>query len=541
LPLRLRGRLAYFTPVGWISQLFLCCKKVLYWGSRMNPAVTTEKQRTSFTWHTVAVGVLLFLGTVLRLRQYLTGRSLWADEAMLALNVVNRGVAGLFRQLDYDQGAPIGFLLVEKIFNSILGPGEFALRLFPLLVGLFCLGLFYLLLRRTTGHAGLLTAMALFAFNPRLIYYSSEVKQYILDVAVTILLLLLVAPLFGASPGKKDYAWLGLAGLAALWFSHPSLFVLAGIGLSLVILAVKRRDVSGLKWVLGMGVAWLLNVAFLYLLVLNDLRQNAYMREYWQGAFLPWPPSSDPGWFARAIEQSISVQFGIPYAVLFVFALMLVGWILLFLQNRSYAVAFGGIALITLIASGLQLYPVFERMVLFLVPIGLILLGKTVEVLYQRLQRYQLVGAISGLILAGFLLYGPVVTSLQSFVAPKYFEHIRPAMEHLRESWKDGDALYVSYGALPAFRYYAPFYGLENISYESGQREDYPKPENILRQLGSFMGSPRVWVLLSHVYEEGDFNERDYLLAYLDQIGKQRREFRMPGTSVFLYLYDLRE
>jgi hypothetical protein len=180
-------------------------------------------------------------------------------------------------------------------------------------------------------------------------------------------------------------------------------------------------------------------------------------------------------------------------------------------------------------------------MVLFLVPIGLILLGKTVEALYQRLQQYQLVGAIPALILAGFLLYGPVVTSLQSFVAPKYFEHIRPAMEHLRDSWKDGDALYVSSGALPAFRYYAPFFGLENISYEFGQREDYRKPENILRQLDSFQGQPRVWILLSHVYEEGDFNERDYLLAYLDQIGKQRREFRMPGTSVFLYLYDLME
>jgi hypothetical protein len=220
---------------------------------------------------------------------------------------------------------------------------------------------------------------------------------------------------------------------------------------------------------------------------------------------------------------------------------MLVGWILLFLQNQGYAITFAGIVLVTLVASGLQLYPVFERMILFLVPIGLILLGKTVEALYQRLQHYRPIGAIPALILAGFLFYGPVVTSLQSFVAPKYFEHIRPTMEHLRDSWKDGDALYVSYGALPAFRYYSPFYGLADISYEFGQRQDYQKPESILSQLDSFKRQPRVWILLSHVYEEGDINERDYLLAYLDQIGKQRREFRTPGTSVYLYLYDLRD
>ena len=458
---------------------------------------------------------------------------------MLALNIVNRGFAGMFQPLDYDQGAPIGFLLVEKLFNAILGRNELALRLFPLLVGLLSLGLFYLLLRRVTGQAGLLTAMALFAFNPRLIYYSSEVKQYIVDVAVTILLLWIAEPVFRPSARKKDFALLGLTGLIALWFSHPALFVLAGIGLALVIVTLKRRDFSGLRLVLGLGILWLLSIAFLYLLILKDLSQNDYMREYWQGAFLPVPPWSDPGWFGRAIGQNISIQFGIPYAVFFVFALMLAGWVILFIQNRGYAIALACILLFTLIAAALQLYPVFERMVLFLVPVGLILLGKTVVALHQSLHRYRFAGAIPVLLLAGFLLYGPVVTSLQSFIEPKYFEHIRPIMENLRDSWKDGDGLYVSYGALPAFRYYVPFYGLENIPYESGRREDYRNPQTILSQFDSLNGQPRVWILLSHVYEKGDFNEKDFILNHLDQIGQLRREFRAPGTSVFLYLYDL--
>jgi hypothetical protein len=386
----------------------------------------------------------------------------------------------------------------------------------------------------------LLTALALFAFNPRLVYYSSEVKQYIIDVAVTVALLLLAAPVLDTSPRKKDFAWLGLAGLIALWFSHPALFVLAGIGLALVIMYLQRRDYSSLRLVLGMGILWILEIGCLYLLILKDLSQNPYMREYWQGAFLPVPPWSDPGWLARAIDQNISLQLGIPYAVFFVFALMLAGWGLLFLQNRGYAMILACILLFTMVAAALQLYPVFERMVLFLVPVGLILLGKTVEALYQRLQEFRLAGRISGLLLAGFLLYGPVVTSIQSFVEPKYFEHIRPTMEHLRDSWKDGDALYVSYGALPAFRFYAPFYELESISYASGRREDYRNTQDILSQLEAFEGQPRLWVLFSHVYEKGEFNEREYILNHLDQIGEQRRNFRLPGTSVYLYLYDLR-
>jgi uncharacterized membrane protein len=476
---------------------------------------------------------------VLRLRQYLTGRSLWVDEAMLALNIVERTFAGMFQPLDYDQGAPIGFLLVEKVANTILGKHELVLRMFPLLVGLVSLGLFYRLLKRTSSGVGLLLALALFVFNPRLIYYSSEVKQYIVDIGVTVGLLLIAAPVFHASPRKKDFAWLALAGIVALWFSHPALFVLAGIGLALLLLTLQRRDGASMRLVIITGVIWALNIAFLYLLILKDLSQNTYMKEYWQGAFLPIPPWSDPGWFAKALDENIGIQFGIPYAVYVVLFLMLVGWVMLWFQQRGYAIAFAGMVLATLVASALRLYPVFERMILFLVPVGLLLIGKAVDVLHQRARRFHVFGMVSLLFLAIYLLYGPVVTSLQNFFEPKYFEHIRPSMETLREAWKDDDALYVSNGAVPAFRFYAPFYGLENISYKFGEREDYRNLQAILSRLDSFKGQPRVWVLFSHVYEKEEFNERDFILKYLNENGKKKREVRVPGTSVFLYLYDL--
>src|SRR5215207_10136870 len=205
---------------------------------RMKPSIASHASKSSVPWEKVIASLLILLGAVLRLRQYLIGRSLWSDEAMLALNIVDRSFAGMFQPLDYDQGAPIGFLLVEKMVNSVLGKDVLALRVFPLLVGLIALWLFYLLLKRITSGAGLLIALTLFAFNPRLIYYSSEVKQYILDVAVTIVLLLLAAPVLQDSYRKRDFIWLMLGGLSGLWFSHPALFVLAGIGLTLAITSI---------------------------------------------------------------------------------------------------------------------------------------------------------------------------------------------------------------------------------------------------------------------------------------------------------------
>ena len=139
-----------------------------------------KKSRSAFSWERFTVGVILLLGLLMRLKQYLIGRSLWLDEAMLALNIVNRDFVGLFQPLDYDQGAPVGFLLVEKTLNVLFGDHEFVLRFFPFIAGLAALGLFYVLLRQTTSGIGLWTGLALFATGSELIYYSSEMKQYMI-------------------------------------------------------------------------------------------------------------------------------------------------------------------------------------------------------------------------------------------------------------------------------------------------------------------------------------------------------------------------
>jgi len=500
----------------------------------------------------VLTGLILLAGVLLRLRQYLTGRSLWLDEAMLALNIVNRDYVSLFKPLDYDQGAPIGFLLVEKTFNLVLGRNELSLRLFPLLIGLVSLWMFYLLLKQITSGVGLWVALALFAFNPRLIYYSSEVKQYIVDVAVTIGLLLVAAPLFEIKrPGRpppedlpgsgKGFIRLGLAGFFALWFSHPALFVLAGIEITLVILYLRKRDLSSLWLIIAMGALWLANLGLLYFTTLQGLTRNGTLLDYWDISFVPSPLWSDVGWFARSFRANVAVEFGINDAAGLVFGLMLVGWIALFLEKRSYASALVLTLLFALIASSLRLYPLIGRLIQFLVPLGLLLIGKALEVFHRWIKPRPLLAVIVPLMLSGYLLYNPFTISLEYLIKPKYSEHIRPTLEYFRSAWREGDAMYISYGAVPAFRFYAPAYGLEEIRYEAGLYTDYTDPPRILQRLDSLRGQQRVWILISHVYEQGDFSEKDFLTSYLDQIGSKKREFREPGTSVYLYLYDLSE
>ena len=138
-----------------------------------------------------------------------------------------------------------------------------------------------------------------------------------------------------------------------------------------------------------------------------------------------------------------------------------------------------------------------------------------------------------------YLLFAPVTESVDNFINPKFYEHIRPAMAALSENWQEGDVLFVSNGAVPAFRFYAERYGLGDVPYQTSEASDYLEPGKILSHIKPLDGNARVWVLITHVYEKNDFNEKDYLLNYLDTIGSKKREFPSGGTSVYLFLYDL--
>ena len=80
--------------------------------------------------------LLLALGAGLRIGLFLGNRSLWIDEARLALNILHKGPRELLGPLEAGQAAPPGFLLLVKASEQIFGGGEPALRLVPLLWGL---------------------------------------------------------------------------------------------------------------------------------------------------------------------------------------------------------------------------------------------------------------------------------------------------------------------------------------------------------------------------------------------------------------------
>ena len=72
-------------------------------------------------WACLAV---VMAGAALRIPHWLAGRSLWQDEAYLAVSVLTRDLLGLARPLELNQSAPYLFLAATDLLTRLLGDGE---------------------------------------------------------------------------------------------------------------------------------------------------------------------------------------------------------------------------------------------------------------------------------------------------------------------------------------------------------------------------------------------------------------------------------
>src|SRR6185437_5835665 len=77
--------------------------------------------------------VLIGIGIVLRLSDYLANRGYFLDEAALVGNISGKPIFGVFSTLGGDQLAPPGFLVVERFISGLVSNTSFGLRLLPLI------------------------------------------------------------------------------------------------------------------------------------------------------------------------------------------------------------------------------------------------------------------------------------------------------------------------------------------------------------------------------------------------------------------------
>lgn len=496
----------------------------------------------------VAWGLIL-VGAALRFLVFAQNRSLWLDESSLALNIVHRSFGGLFKPLDFDQGAPLGYLLLAKGACALLGNTEHALRLVALVASVISLPLFYLVARRFLSPVNAVAALALYCFCPTLVRYAAEVKQYASDATIALLLLWILIRIYDRPRTVGRLLPLGLIGAVAIWFSHPAVFILAAAFMVLVLtpspagegVADGRPTRSSLAGLILIAVIWAVSFGVSYFVFLRGLAHNPVMRSYWAADYPPFRPSVNTvNWYFRTLLATFRNPAGVGMAGLAA-AVALVGARRLFRLNRPAFLALVLPLAVTFVAAALHGYPFRGRLLLFTLPFVVLLIAAGLDAM--RLAMAPL-GTLCAVLLVLYTARGAAILLGTSHPDPEYPDlprraEVRPMTAYLAAHYQPGDAIFV-YTDRPYLFYAekfekiarAPWALIRPTSYDF-EGEDWEGRERALDQVRNHR---RAWVLLSHVYSpEGD-DQLAGETALIDMIGKRVDSATAPGVA--LYLYD---
>ncbi len=462
--------------------------------------------------------VAVALGVGLRVQAFARGPSFWIDEAMLALNVVHKPIPELLRPLDLNQGAPVGYLVASKLMMRGFGDSEATFRALSLVAGLAGLLIFARFTHAALPEGAARLGTSLFALSPYLVSYSAEFKQYELDAALAIGLVHAARPVWLGTATMGRQVWLAVAGMLAVWFSHPAVFVLAGVGVAIGVEALRsgeRRVVAGRAL---LGAAWAASFAVCWLGFTRKLGMNPYLLDYWAGQFAPLPPTrpGDFAWIAHHCLQLFdkpggfaSGDFGAGGLAAFCWCL---GVAALRKEERPLLIALTLPLLLVFLASGLKKYPFAGRLMLFAVPLLLVLVARGAAVLMERIRGLSL--ALPTLVV-GLLLLPGVADCWWHVKQPLHAEEAREVVRQLEGLHAPGEPVYVYYGAVPAFAYYAWPGPIPREDVTLGVENRGGDPRRFLDEFRPLLVEPRVWVVLAHRQQ----SEEAAIRAYLDAAG----------------------
>ena len=361
----------------------------------------------------LAVPAIIVLALALRLTHYLLNPSLSNDEASLALNLIHRSYTSLFERLDFNQAGPPGFLLLQKLLSDVFGTSPYSLRFAPLLAGVVSCLLIHRVTARVAGPLPALIALTMFALSYPMITYAATNKQYALDVLVVLALYAMAIDLPGTLHARET-ALFALVGMAAVFLSHPAVFVVATIWSVLSV-----RNAAAHRWaevgkLAAIGVAWIGSFAIAY------LATRASIEQIQESVPIAW---ERPAAALRTLAGTVRYLLGIPTfapevrgtLTCIAIILSLIGIGVLARRSLSLTVM---LIMPTILATGavlVGLYPNFARTFLFIMPSVMVLIasgsGYLVSPHRRRIIR-------SGGVIALALLVGAVAFKTVSDLRP---------------------------------------------------------------------------------------------------------------------------
>ena len=505
---------------------------------QVDSSIRTIFNKLSFSqW----AGLIMLIGVFLRTRQYLYNRSLWLDELMLGINIVEKDFTQLLGVLEYEQMAPIGYLMFSKASVLLFGTGELALRFIPMIAGLGSIFFVYKMLKESGNKLIILLGIFLFVFSFRQSYYSSEVKQYSWDVLAVALAYAYYLPKNYLNGNYGRILLTALLGAFVIWFSHTVIFILLGLGLYHSILLLKEWDFTKALKLCLVGIIWVTSFLVHYVGFISkdpsiEGKQDVFRKEM---AFAPFPPSSlgDISWYNTSINDLFEYSTGIIYAGSFLLIILIIGvfyWAYMKKDLIWLPLLFP--IVFVYLAAIIELYPFAGRLWLFLAPPVIFLVCSGCQAIKETSQKR----FIPTLIIIS-LVVPPILLSFLFLVKPQEEEEVKQVLAVFKEQYQEGDILFYSYNSSPVIRYYKNDFIPETTevmmsSYEKVgdyyDRDDLSKFDRDIRELDQLGG--RVWMLFSHDF----WGEEEYIVSKAKDKATLEGEKQAKNASIYLFNFD---
>jgi len=472
------------------------------------------------------VAAVLAIGLLLRVTQYWACRSLWLDEASLALNFFDGGFQKMMSPFDNHQAAPVGFNLLSAGMVRLAGLSEWSLRFLPLVAGIAAVFVFWRLSRRWLRGGALVFTNYAFAISSSLVYYSNEFKPYILDVLLGLVLLSSVLAWWEDGKPRARLVWLAVTGVVAVWFSFPIVFVMAGVGGAVLLACLRERTMPSLPGFVAVVAAWLVAFGCQYVFFAQHVAAMDDLTNYWreEGAFMPFPPweRSHGGitWFTGSFFDYFHAVAGLHHSRNILQFIFLCG--VAELVRRRALLRLGallGPIGFALVASAMERYPFQGRLVLFTVPFALLICGAGMEALLERLRRPVLCCA-----LVGIALFSPSAYSLPLLWRPAKVEEVRPLAAFLQREAGAQDVIFV-FKDNSSFALYARLLGLRQTTVPFAEQDVAATLPRIAQELA---GGRRCWLVISHVTAA----ERATVFAEMNRVSRPRLVSQQVGAEL---------
>lgn len=401
----------------------------------------------------VIAGLIILLGIVFRLVMFFQNRNLIIDEANVVRNIYERGFMDLLKPLSYEQYAPPVYLWILEGFSYIFGYSEQAMRLEALLCGIGALFVFWWFLRRIMPASSLWLPLGLFCFAPIVIKYSAEVKQYGPDafIAISLACIALKMDFLKMARSRFVVGWI-IVGSLAIWSSQPSVFILASIGFYYFIPCVQQKKWHLIPALLLIGVVWLAQFGIYYELILKSQINSDYLQNYHRDYFLFATPTSAEEWRHNwmRLEEILHNTAGYnTYSFCGAIFFIVLGAFALLRKSLALFALIAFPVLFTLVAAALNQFSLIERVIVFILPFTMTLLGYG----FAQLMLVQF-----RLLQVALFLFGAHVLwayNFKSLFREKFnFQELTVGLDYIVSKNGTGKELYVDCASRDTYIYY---------------------------------------------------------------------------------------